>query len=175
MHRTTTARTLLTGLTLAALPLLLSGCGGGDDDKKASGESPAAASTAAPSAATTTTPPAPSSEAPSSDAAAGERPTREAVAAGVKKGYSSPALQAVLDTDKLATCITDDVYDAVSPQTLQALAAGKPSEIRNAQDAQSVTKAVGTCTPQAKRSGLPSLPSDVPTSLPSLPTDIPGL
>ncbi|KNX37845.1 hypothetical protein VV01_12880 [Luteipulveratus halotolerans] len=93
----------------------------------------------------------------------------------MKSAYGTGPAQAVLDTDKLATCITDDVYDAVSPETLQALAASKPADIRNAQDARSVTQAVGTCTPQAKRKGLPSLPSDLPTSLPSLPTDIPGL
>ncbi|MDE9367084.1 hypothetical protein PZ938_15815 [Luteipulveratus sp. YIM 133132] len=173
MLRTTIARTAAAGLLLAT-PLALTGCGrfGGDDPTPVPPGS--AAPTADPTAPSTGSTPPPSSSTPGTTDDAAGRPSREAVTSGVRTAYGSSPAAAVLDVDKLASCVTNDIYDTVSAPTLQALADGKPSNIRNPQDVRTVAQAVGDCTPKAKRN-VPSLPTDIPTTLPSLPTQIPGM
>ncbi|AKU16131.1 hypothetical protein [Luteipulveratus mongoliensis] len=176
MNRTTTKRTAACSLLLAA-PLTLAACGFGGDDKGSSGnktlpgDDPSATAPGTPGPADSSTP---GTEGDDDGSEAGSKPSRDSVTKGIQTSYDKTPAAKVLDTHKHATCMTNKLYDTVSPATLQILADGKATSVPDGKDVKAVSEAATICAPQSRKDGLPGMPTDLPTSLPSLP-HIPGM
>lgn len=189
MRSTVTTRSA--GLALAAAAALaLSACSSGDDSSSSSSsttttsssstsEAPASTSTSEPaptseaptSEAPTSTEPAPATDSPttepgpSSDAAggdSGDKPSKQAVAAGTKKIFTeqaakdpSSAASRLIDPDKLANCVADKGYNQLSPAFLKVLAAGDTSSNTpgTANDRSVFTKLAAQCGPESLKAG----------------------
>ncbi|YAL82608.1 hypothetical protein ACMYYO_11830 [Dermacoccaceae bacterium W4C1] len=177
---TTATRARLTGLALAAAcATALTACGGNSDSDNTS--APATSEGAATSAAATSAPETSSSEAPASSesaepssasesstessatesgssetsaAAEGDKPSKESVAAGLKKFYSTQDVpgQELLDLDKFSECMADKGYSTWSTKTLNAIADGDPSKAA-AEDSSSFAKLGSECGQTSIKAG----------------------
>lgn len=185
-----TLTTRAAGLVLAgATALALTACGGDSDDSTSSPSSTSTSSSSPTEAASTSESSASSTEAPastetspstteapsstetssstseSSTAAggdAGDKPSKEAVAAGTSKIFTEQAAKdtsnaagKLIDPDKLGKCVADKGYDQLSPAFLKVLAEGDSSSVRpgTANDRTAFTKLASECAPQSLKAG----------------------
>ena len=145
MNRTARLRLATCGLLLAA-PLALTACGSSDDSKGGDQTSaPAAATSSAPEGIASGEPtPGVNTETGGGDSAG--KPAKEDVSAGLKAFYDKQGGQytSVLDTQKLADCMTDKSYDTMTAKSLNALKDGKPENMDPA-DTTKLTTYAGEC------------------------------
>lgn len=92
----------------------------------------------------------------------GDKPSKEAVAAGTSKIFTEQAAKdtsnaagKLIDPDKLGKCVADKGYDQLSPAFLKVLAEADSSNDRpgTANDRTAFTKLASECAPQSLKAG----------------------